>query len=209
MTSELVLTSPPPESREGESLALTPAQDRLRKMVLDAVASPHSKRNYAKALDDLFAFCASRPLSRSLLMEWRAGMESLSPSTIHVRLSAVRKMVGEVRRDGMIGQEEAASLTDIPNIRQKGTRLGNWLNREQAKELLAVPDRSTLKGKRDYVILHFWSAAPSDGTSWPSSRSRPSSNGREGGSWPTLRAKGGASVPSPSRSGSSRASMAG
>ena len=53
----------------------------------------------------------------------------------------------------MIGSEEAASLTDIPNIRQKGTRLGNWLTREQAKELLAVPDRSTLKGKRDYVIL--------------------------------------------------------
>jgi integrase len=53
----------------------------------------------------------------------------------------------------MIGQEEAASLTEIPNIGQKGTRLGNWLTREQAKELLAVPDRSTLKGKRDYVIL--------------------------------------------------------
>src|ERR1700694_1795724 len=122
-------------------------------MVLDAVPSPHSKRNYARALDDLFAFCASRPLSRSLLMEWRAGMESLSPSTINVRLSAVRKMVGEARRARMIGQEEAASLTDIPNIRQKGTRLGNWLTREQAKELLAVPDRSKLKGKRDYAIL--------------------------------------------------------
>jgi site-specific recombinase XerD len=121
--------------------------------VLDAVASPHSKRNYAKALDDLFAFCASRPLSRSLLMEWRAAMESLSPSTINVRLSAVRKMVGEARRTNLIGPEEAASLTDVPNIRQKGTRLGNWLTREQAKELLAVPDRSTLKGKRDYVIL--------------------------------------------------------
>ncbi|WP_348269454.1 site-specific integrase [Edaphobacter paludis] len=122
-------------------------------MVLDAVASPHSKRNYAKGLDDLFIFCASRPLSRELLMEWRAGMEALSPSTINVRLSAVRKMVGEARRVGMIGQEEAASLTDILNISQKGVRLGNWLNREQAKELLAVPDRSTLKGKRDYVIL--------------------------------------------------------
>src|SRR5258708_37184376 len=114
-------------------------------MVLDSVASPHSKRNYAKALDDLFAFCASRPLSRSLLMEWRAGMESMSPSTINVRLSAVRKMVGEARRAGMLGQEEAASLTDVPNISQKGTRLGTWLPREQAKELLAVPDRSTLK----------------------------------------------------------------
>jgi site-specific recombinase XerD len=53
----------------------------------------------------------------------------------------------------MIGSEEAASLTDIPNMSQKGTRLGNWLTREQAKELLAVPDRSTLKGKRDYVLL--------------------------------------------------------
>jgi integrase len=46
-----------------------------------------------------------------------------------------------------------ANLTDIPNISQKGTRLGNWLTREQAKELLAVPDRSTLKGKGDYMIL--------------------------------------------------------
>jgi site-specific recombinase XerD len=86
-------------------------------------------------------------------MEWRSTLESLSSSTINVRLSAVRKMVGEARRAGMIGQEEAASLTDIPNIRQKGTRLGNWLTREQAKDLLTVPDRSTLKGKREYVIL--------------------------------------------------------
>jgi site-specific recombinase XerD len=142
-----------PESREGQPSAPTPAQALLRKMVLDSVPSPHSRRNYAKALDHLFAFCASRPLSRALLMEWRAGMEALSPSTVNVRLSAVRKMVGEARRNNMIGSEEAASLTDIPNIRQKGTRLGNWLTREQAKELLAVPDRSTLKGKRDHAIL--------------------------------------------------------
>jgi integrase len=53
----------------------------------------------------------------------------------------------------MLGSEDAEHLTDIPNIRQKGSRMGNWLTREQAKELLAVPDRSTLKGKRDYVIL--------------------------------------------------------
>ena len=153
MANALVLAPVPPESREDETLALTPAQSLLRKRVLDSVMSPHSKRNYARALDDLFQFCASRPLSPSILIEWRAGMESLSPSTINVRLSALRKMVSEARRAGMIGQEEAASLTDIPNISQKGTRLGNWLTREQAKELLAIPDRSTLKGKRDYVIL--------------------------------------------------------
>jgi integrase len=36
---------------------------------------------------------------------------------------------------------------------KRGPRLRNWLTREQAKELLAIPDRSSLKGKRDYVIL--------------------------------------------------------
>ena len=63
-------------------------------------------------------------------MEWKAGMESLSPSTINVRLAAVRKMVTEAQRNGMIGAEEAANLTGVPNIRQKGTRLGHWLTRE-------------------------------------------------------------------------------
>jgi integrase len=122
-------------------------------MVLDSVKSIHSKRNYAKALDDLFAFCASRPLSRALLMEYRTTMDHLSPSTVNVRLSAIRKLVGEAQRNGMIGLEEATNLTDVPNVPQKGTRLGNWLTREQAKELLTVPDRSKLKGKRDYVII--------------------------------------------------------
>src|SRR3979490_321083 len=109
--------------------------------------------NYAKALDDLFAFCASRPLSGARLMEYRTTMDHLSPSTINVRLSAIRKLVGEAQRNGMIGLEEAANLNDVPNVRQKGTRLGNWLTREQAKELLAVPDRSTLKGNRDSAII--------------------------------------------------------
>jgi integrase len=98
-------------------------------MVLDSVPSPHTRRNYAKALDDLFQFCASRPLSRSLLMEWRAGMESLSPSTINVRLSAVRKLVSEARRNNMIGSEEAARRNelaelDVATIQQ---REGRWV----------------------------------------------------------------------------------
>jgi integrase len=140
------------ESQSAES-GLIEAQQRLRGMVLDSVPSPNSRRNYAKSLDDLFALSAGRPLTRALFMEYRASMEALSPSTVNVRLSAVRKLVAEARRNGMIGVEDAASLSEVPNIRQKGTRLGNWLTREQAKELLAVPDRSTLKGKRDYVIL--------------------------------------------------------
>jgi len=122
-------------------------------MVLDSVPSPNSRRNYAKALDDLFALSDGRPLTRALFLEYRASMEDLAPSTVNVRLSAIRKLVAEARKNGLIGIEDAASLSEVPNIPQKGTRLGNWLTREQARELLAVPDRTTLKGKRDYVLL--------------------------------------------------------
>jgi site-specific recombinase XerC len=109
--------------------------------------------NYTKALDDLFILSAGRPLSRVLVMEHRAAIDALSPSTVNVRLSAVRKMVSDARKNGMLGAEEPANLTGVPNLPQKGTRLGNWLTGEQARELLAVPDRSTLKGKLDYVLL--------------------------------------------------------
>ena len=129
----------------------------LCQMVLKAVVSPHTRRNYAKALDEVFAFSELRkqPLSRDLLMEYRAQMidRELSPSTINVRLAAVRKLIEEAKHNGILGEEQAAQMADIPNIRQQGTRLGNWLTREQAKELLTVPDRTTLKGKRDVAIL--------------------------------------------------------
>ena len=142
-----------PLSSTDAAVSVDPTLLRLKQMVVDSMTAANSKRNYAKALDDLFAYAIGRPLSRELLMEYRASIESLSASTINVRLSAIRKMVSEARRNGMLSAEDAANLTEIPNIRQQGTRLGNWLTKEQAKELLAVPDRSTLKGKRDYVLL--------------------------------------------------------
>ncbi len=133
------------------------ASSRLREMVLQSVPSKHSKRNYAKALDEIFTLCANRlqPISRALLMGYRSSMieKGLSPSTINVRLAAIRNLIGEARRSGILDAEQASQMTDVPNVRQQGTRMGNWLTREQTKDLLAVPDRSTLKGKRDYCIL--------------------------------------------------------
>jgi len=153
MTESLALIPSAVESQLNRNAAF----QELREMVLNSVASEHSKRNYAKALDEVFTLCANRSqgLSRALVMEYRAAMleKKLSASTVNVRLSAVRKLIGEAQRNGIIGAEEAANLAGVPNLPQKGNRLGNWLTRDQAKELLTVPDRSTLKGKRDYVIL--------------------------------------------------------
>lgn len=69
--------------------------------------SQNSKRNYVKALDSLFRFCASQPLCRETLLAWQASMDGLSPSTINVRLSAVRKLIS----DGMISIKDMSQLT--------------------------------------------------------------------------------------------------
>jgi hypothetical protein len=82
-----------------------------------SVASEHPKRNYAKALDEVFVLCEVRqqPLSRALLMEYRAAMLEKNASTVNVRLSAVRKLIGEAQCNGIIGAEEAANLAGVPN----------------------------------------------------------------------------------------------
>lgn len=76
----------------------------LRAQVLNTVAAENSRRNYGKALDEFFAFwiAKSELLSRALVMQYRAQLleMQLAPPTINVRLSAVRKLVSEVRRNG-------------------------------------------------------------------------------------------------------------
>ncbi len=146
-----------PLSIASEALPESSHFEELRLAVLNGVTAKNSKRNYALALDELAFFCKEReqPISRSILLAFREAMleRKLGASTINVKLSAVRKLVGEARRAGVLTGEEASQITAVPNIPQRGARLGNWLTKEQAKQLLAVPDRSTLRGKRDYVIL--------------------------------------------------------
>ena len=39
------------------------------------------------------------------------------------------------------------------SARQSGDMAGNWLTREQARDLLARPESDTIEGKRDRAIL--------------------------------------------------------
>lgn len=127
----------------------------LRKMVCNSVVSRHTRRAYAKAFDDLFALAAGRPISRTVLFEYRASMleEGLSASTINQRLCAVRKLVHEAREHGLIDPAEAVRITSVSGLPHQGVRLGQWLTREETQRLLAVPDRTRLIGKRDFAIL--------------------------------------------------------
>ncbi len=129
----------------------------LRTMLTNSVPSGHTRRAYAKAFDDLLALAVrtGQPITRQLFQQYRAEMvdAGLGGSTINVRLSGVRKLVNEARENGLIDPSAAGRIVSVPNVPAEGVRLGQWLTVGQTRNLLAVPDRSRLKGKRDYAIL--------------------------------------------------------
>jgi integrase len=129
----------------------------LRQIFGNALMSPHTKRAYIAAFDQFFALAAEtrRPVCRTLLMNYRAQMidQGLSASTINVRLSAIRKLVSEARDNNLLDPVEATRILTVPGVPMRGVRLGNWVTPQEAKRLLAVPDRRTLIGKRTFAIL--------------------------------------------------------
>jgi integrase len=129
----------------------------LRRIFRNSLTSEHTKRAYIAAFNQFFALAAEsgRSVCRALLLEYRAQMidRGLSASSINVRLSAIRKLITEARENNLLDPAEAARILTVPGVPKRGVRLGNWLTRKEAKRLLAVPDRSTMIGKRIYAIL--------------------------------------------------------
>src|ERR1019366_8202028 len=89
-----------------------------------------------------------------LLLEWRAALaERLTCGTVNRYLSAARTLVRVAKRKGLIGAEDASELLELNGMPFNDTRAHNWLTRPQARQLLALPDRKTLRGRRNYCIL--------------------------------------------------------
>ena len=174
------------EQLAGERAVSAAGAAELRRMVLMSVASDHSKRNYAKALDEIFALCELRqqPFSRALLMEYRAMMleKNLSASTTNVRLSGVRKLIGEARRNCILDAEQAAQMADVPNLRQKGSRMGNWRRASRRKNCLRCRTDRRSKASAITAFWRSWSDVRCDAESSPRSSSKTFSNVRAGGS---------------------------
>ena len=89
------------------------------------------------------------------MQRYRAELEArgLSASAINVQLAAIKKLATEAADNGLLAPELAAGIAKVPGARSEGPRAGNWLTRDQASRLLALPDPETLKGKRDRAIL--------------------------------------------------------
>jgi site-specific recombinase XerD len=77
----------------------------------------------------------------------------LAPSTINLRLAAVRRLAYEAADTGLLSPDLAAGIRRVKGAKKVGIRLGNWLTVDQAKALLRAPDIETVRGKRDRAML--------------------------------------------------------
>lgn len=127
----------------------------LVNLVLASVPSPNTRESYAKGIADLLTFADDRPITRIMLLEWRAAMKAAgrSASTVNLRISAARALVREARTSGVIDVAQAYDLLLVGGLPIRGPRAGNWLTEAQVRRLLDVPDRKTLRGMRNYCIL--------------------------------------------------------
>jgi site-specific recombinase XerD len=127
-------------------------------LVLNGISSAHTKRAYQQALEEFviwFQACPGRHLDKAAVQSYRAELESkgLAPSSINIRISAIRRLVLEAADNGLLQPEVSAAIGRVHGARRAGTRLGNWLSREQAEELLTAPDPTTRIGRRDRALL--------------------------------------------------------
>src|SRR5258705_1294550 len=131
---------------------------RLKRLVLDSVSSPITRRVYNLGLDEFFQWYGREPragFTKATVSAWRVALEArgLGSISINVRITAVRKLAVEAADNGLVAPELAAGITRIKGVKMKGVRLGNWLTVRQAQALLNAPDATTNKGLRDRAIL--------------------------------------------------------
>lgn len=152
-----------------QSLAQIPFKITERDILAELLAdkrSPETRRAYAKDLTLFFlAIADSQPspalirqfleLERftaiSLVLQYKAGLieQNLAEATVNRRLAAVKSLVRYAQKIGKC----AWSLEEISGEKIRSYRDTSGVDKDSFKAILAIPDRSTKSGKRDYAIF--------------------------------------------------------
>ncbi|RXH54067.1 tyrosine-type recombinase/integrase [Granulicella sibirica] len=128
-------------------------------LVLDGVTSGHSRRSYRTGLARFFAWIRvagqGTGFTKAVVQQYRAALiaDGLSASTINLRLSPIRKLARELADNQMLDPKVASAVERVPGVEKRGTRIGNWLMKDQANQLLNAPDAETLAGRRDRAMI--------------------------------------------------------
>ena len=135
-----------------------PHLEQSMSAVLNTLTSKSGQRTYEHAVDEFVDWYFSEPrlaLNRTVVLRYRIHLEQklYAPSTINLRLAAVRRVAYEAADSGLLSPELAAGIRRVKGVRRIGVRVGNWFSAEQSKRVLQSSVRDNLRGKRNYAIL--------------------------------------------------------
>jgi site-specific recombinase XerD len=145
-------------SKKPKSVLKLPDLDYSKSAVLNSLPSLNSRRSYEHAIRDFIEWYCSEPrlaFNKTVVTRYRIALEQrrYAPSTINLRLAAVRRLAYEASDCGLLSPDLAAGIRRVKGAKRLGVRVGNWLSAEQCKKLLISPSGSTLRGVRNHAIL--------------------------------------------------------
>jgi site-specific recombinase XerD len=135
-----------------------PDLEQSKNAVLNSLTAASSQESYCHAMEEFIAWYCSEPrlsFSRTVVLRYRFFLEqnNLAPSTINVRLAAVRRLAYEAADSGLLSPDLAAGIRRVKGAKRLGVRVGNWLTVDQAHALLQRPSADSLRAKRDRAML--------------------------------------------------------
>lgn len=146
-------------SNELTTIHTAPDLEQIKALVIDGLNSPNSKTMYALAIRDFLIWYQERGapgLTKATVNAYKAHLlkaTTYAPSTINLRLSAVRRLAVEAADNGLITESQGNGVSMVKGVQGGGVRSGNWLTPQQAQQLIDAPDLTRLKGFRDRAIL--------------------------------------------------------
>ena len=143
-------------------LALTlPELEHSKDAVLNSLGSLQSRRSYKHAIDEFICWYCSEPrlaLNRAVVLRYRLHLENipLAPSTINVRLAAIRRIAYEAAETGLLSPELVAGIRRVKGIKRLGQPVGNWLTAQQGRQLLSTSEGESPRG---VAAVHVYATA--------------------------------------------------
>ena len=119
--------------------------------------SPETRRTYETHIREFFLFHSLKhPVDIAAIdvIRWRDSLirRGSRPSTVSTKLSVVRSFFDYLREDGIIDKNPASTKLVPPPQLPEGLS-GRALTPKEVGYLLAVPDRETPTGARDYALI--------------------------------------------------------
>jgi site-specific recombinase XerD len=143
---------------KAKTILRLPDLEQSKNAVLHSLAAASSQESYGHAIEEFIGWYCSEPrlaFNRTVVLRYRFFLEqkNLAPSTINVRLAAVRRLAYEASGSGLLSPELAAGIRRVKGAKHLGVRVGNWLTIDQSRTLLAESPSDSIRGKRDRAIL--------------------------------------------------------